>query len=1440
MNIIEHIESKFIGRTPNNQFIYESRVGELRLIYTLRHKIPEPEVAIWLKESIPLLLDEINKQFKKIEGNELDRFKFYLEHPQDSRSKKIDAFFSSLYKKQNTEVTSPELAQEQLVDLLTNMSLRDGSTRLIFREFLAENNIKPVLSEINFFIVDLTVTKVRGLGITPYWGNNLLKNIEFEGLEFKNCCFKHVNLQGCTFKNCSFEKCDFSKTVLDMSEFDNVNFEECNFFEAKLDYSKCMRCKFSNCSLRYTSFYSAVLQATSIFSERLFYPLRNERVAASDSLSPYSYYTSLEGANFLNAHIENSTIKNCNITNLPECSLHSGFDFIDCASLEKNKPSVLILWNNENPGYSSSKLNFALKSTVIPIKYNYNFNQIDHTKLRAEVEGILAEITHSTESSLKTLPLPQAIIQVIKRKEAQLIPNLKTIMEKSVQIINQIDALVLPGGNDIEPEFYGKEKQDQLYTCDPSYCRTILEFALINEAKTRGMPILGICRGAQVYNVYEGGNLGHVLDQIGKIQHIKTEADSGLIKGIVGENLHAISFHKFAVDIPGAGLTLVSAMEGVPKAFENDFGAPLVLVQFHPEFAGLAGKKRNPKLSGTNKNFWFLIGEAANIYRQKKYISREVAKRLTEDQTNEAALAPNRPFLDKGPKIGSLRSNDAHQLLQTDESVPSSEYEWHLRLGLLKRAYGSAKDMQIKQMIRSIANNYLAKTAPLAARTKTILSGDDFDLFFHTTPFPSHLYHRQTGFKRQDENPEINENLGYGRRSPLLLIDNTAAAELFEIKFMVFNASTSQNECVWRMTQSVENYLRGRAKNNFHSNLPVEFLFDFSHLLGEVIHTNGNFQNEVKFDNRFSEVREIMEQIILEVTQNLLEEYPYLDEEQLLEFIKKNITAICMVDLKEYAGIKILPLFANLTSKSDVAKKHPTFHQFVVQAGLFLGAVTYRRHILDGFALRNDVDYLPTGKVGIYFPQPGSFVASALFNRLETIFTEKAASQPHIGVLGGATMCLVRGLLQEISPDKWSAMTSHPELNEVLQTTLVRLQHHLAHAELGIENFNEFSKNIELAHYELAVLLELFKPFEEKDFAEIYKGQIVGIPSRIKDRLNAGLGKTAVNTFAGIHKAIMETTPNKICCYSPSLYFEEISSFGKSHPLAAVLNTKKIKKVDLYACQFNPNIDINTHTFSYQAQDIQGDVEKLLELKHTEHMTVAVDCTIDYLNSPQAGLLLKRFEQEILDGTLNFVFFRSGQKFDMLGIDNYFGSPFYVINNGDPHWKTFDRLFESKAHKTDHLSLQWFCLANRYAADYMDEYRRQIFTNARDLLKSVPEALKAKAPVRTHKGQAGQKIRVSNVDDDGMLVSFLDIKILGENASARARTVEEEFFNACAEEGVAIQSKPSFGFFTPNINRITSHGKLINIRVNPGLDPKGNQAIGRFLERLAAREDLQA
>ncbi|WP_077098421.1 gamma-glutamyl-gamma-aminobutyrate hydrolase family protein [Mycobacterium terramassiliense] len=176
---------------------------------------------------------------------------------------------------------------------------------------------------------------------------------------------------------------------------------------------------------------------------------------------------------------------------------------------------------------------------------------------------------------------------------ATLLPPQPADAETAGVLLDRLDGLVITGGYDIDPARYGQDPHPA--TDRPRTDRDDLELTLLRGALDRGLPVLGICRGAQILNVAFGGTLHqHLPDVLGHNGHragngvftrlpVRTVAGTRLA-ALLGESIDAPCYHHQAIDTVGDPL-VVSAMDadGVVEAVELP-GEPFVLaVQWHPE-----------------------------------------------------------------------------------------------------------------------------------------------------------------------------------------------------------------------------------------------------------------------------------------------------------------------------------------------------------------------------------------------------------------------------------------------------------------------------------------------------------------------------------------------------------------------------------------------------------------------------------------------------------------------------------------------------------------------------------------------------------------------------------------------------------------------------------------------------------------------------------------
>jgi putative glutamine amidotransferase len=154
-----------------------------------------------------------------------------------------------------------------------------------------------------------------------------------------------------------------------------------------------------------------------------------------------------------------------------------------------------------------------------------------------------------------------------------------------------LSGLIIGGGDDIGAELYGGTPVPDV-RIDPA--RDALEVALLGQALSVRMPVLGICRGAQILNVHLGGslhtNIQGVYENAPKMRTVlprKTVTlakESHLARLLQCNPCRVNALHHQSIDAVGKGLRIVGRDEaGVVQAIEttgNDF---LIGVQWHPE-----------------------------------------------------------------------------------------------------------------------------------------------------------------------------------------------------------------------------------------------------------------------------------------------------------------------------------------------------------------------------------------------------------------------------------------------------------------------------------------------------------------------------------------------------------------------------------------------------------------------------------------------------------------------------------------------------------------------------------------------------------------------------------------------------------------------------------------------------------------------------------------
>lgn len=164
--------------------------------------------------------------------------------------------------------------------------------------------------------------------------------------------------------------------------------------------------------------------------------------------------------------------------------------------------------------------------------------------------------------------------------------------EQAVQDALTCDGLLLPGGGDMDPKFYGQER---IPACgEPNLLRDAAEPLLLRAFLAADKPVLGICRGIQVMNAVLGGDLYQDIkpfehlphnDHWAKVHTVTVRRGTLLSRILEQDTVLVNSQHHQAVDQVAPGFTLAALSEdGIVEAIEKPDARFCLGVQWHPEW----------------------------------------------------------------------------------------------------------------------------------------------------------------------------------------------------------------------------------------------------------------------------------------------------------------------------------------------------------------------------------------------------------------------------------------------------------------------------------------------------------------------------------------------------------------------------------------------------------------------------------------------------------------------------------------------------------------------------------------------------------------------------------------------------------------------------------------------------------------------------------------
>ena len=178
---------------------------------------------------------------------------------------------------------------------------------------------------------------------------------------------------------------------------------------------------------------------------------------------------------------------------------------------------------------------------------------------------------------------------------------LTTDQEALERYAQTFDGFLFPGGHDLDPALYGQNPTDQCGTVCPQ--RDSMERKLFPLTLETGKPMLGICRGIQLFNVMLGGSLyqdiptecpsdveHHETPPYDKVAHpVTVEQGTPLYQAVGVTQMGVNSYHHQGIKALGKGLRVAAkAPDGMVEAVYLPVHPFALAVQWHPEFSRLS------------------------------------------------------------------------------------------------------------------------------------------------------------------------------------------------------------------------------------------------------------------------------------------------------------------------------------------------------------------------------------------------------------------------------------------------------------------------------------------------------------------------------------------------------------------------------------------------------------------------------------------------------------------------------------------------------------------------------------------------------------------------------------------------------------------------------------------------------------------------------------
>lgn len=554
-------------------------------------KVKGLDYKITRKESPNSPLSRLKRRFIRFIGDFLNLFHFLTAEKTMRLIKKL------ILQKQDKGLPAP--SEKRLIGFIEKAKKASPDEKVNLTEILIEHGFSTKIESMIFSQkFSLNNTNLEGITFTDctfQWTQ--CNNSSLNDVTFNNCSIYNLALMSSELENCRFESCDMREVMFSGANLDNVIFEKSAIISSSFEDASLESCQFIRAALPATHFFEATVTDSQVVKSNL------KDTVFFGTLDQFS--------------IDEQTMETAVVT----------------------RPIVAILIVPSSCGITTPKAFIKLDQSVhtIGLRITTKAQKTNKDKVNNEVEEALAAIGPYRKSQP---PIPQRLIQQLAKDTDS---ETAKILKKAEMLAKGVDAFFLPGGEDLPPALYGKE-EDAETEWEDDYRRSILELGIIHQSFNKGVPLMGVCRGFQMANVYFGAKLQNKKKYEG-LQRVKksTQEARGLYAEAMKRTIYSFVGHHQAIpkkDAATEHLETAVLNRGFVKATElKESGAvPMILLQFHPEYhhaytaqnikEEFSYRYVNMIMSRENKVFWNILAGSVNAYHNKSKVLEQLKSKV--------------------------------------------------------------------------------------------------------------------------------------------------------------------------------------------------------------------------------------------------------------------------------------------------------------------------------------------------------------------------------------------------------------------------------------------------------------------------------------------------------------------------------------------------------------------------------------------------------------------------------------------------------------------------------------------------------------------------------------------------------------------------------------------------------------------------------------------